>query len=495
MKNKKQINKLSYKQNIWKKDFFFLPFKEKIIKELSVSDIIAEILAMKFFNEKDDLSKVKKFISPTIKDNMLDPLILNDMEKAANYIILAMKAGKKLAVFGDYDVDGGTSSALLVNYFQHLDYELDIYIPDRQKEGYGPNIEAFRYLREKKNIDLVITVDCGASAHLIIEEAKKVSLDVIILDHHLALGKKPDALAVVNPNHEDEQGEYKYLAAVGVCFLLLVILNKKLRLDSNYVDKLPNLLDFLDIVALGTVCDIVPLVGLNRAIVKYGLLSMVKKPSLGIKSLLDVAEVDREKLSIYHLGFVLGPRINAGGRVGDSYLGAKLLSSTNILEATDIAKKLNYYNQERKALEKIALDRLFVKIEENKLYEDSIIIVDDEDLHIGVIGILASRIKDRYNKPVAIISFAKDGVGKASARSIRGVDFGSAIVCAKNEGFLENGGGHKMAAGFTILRERLENFKKFIFTYLAKEVEIALQDITISYQVCFSINSFNFGLI
>ncbi len=485
--NTENIQNKSLKKKSWQKQGFCPSLKSEIKNHfLELNDFIAQILAGKF----SSLTEIESFISPYLKNNMKDPTILKDLDKASNHIIDAIKNKKKIAIFGDYDVDGATSSALIINYLKSLDIDVTSYIPDRQKEGYGPNKNAFLFLKQEKQIDLVITVDCGASSIQQIKYANEIGLEVIIIDHHLATGKKPEAIAVINPNHIDEQGEYKYLAAVGVCFLLLVIINKKIKSDVFFKEKTsPDLLDLLDIVALGTVCDVVPLIELNRAFVSAGIKVMKKKPRLGIKALADVANLDFEKLSAYHFGFIIGPRINAGGRVGESYLGTKLLTTNNKQEAYDIALKLEKYNKERKTIENLTLDIAISQVENKKLANKSVIIIAEKNLHIGVIGIVASRIKEKYNKPTIIISFDQENLGKASARSIKNVDLGDAIIKAKENNLLIAGGGHKMAAGFSILAEKLTDFEEFLQNHLKNYVTKSVAEQKITYQSILSISA------
>ena len=499
-------------------------FSQEVKEKFALSSVVSNVLSSRF----SCLTEIEKFIFPKIKDNMQDPYILSDMEKAVDIVIEAILQKQKIAILGDYDVDGGTSSALLKKYFSLLKKEVIIYIPDREKEGYGPNKQAFDFF-QKESIDLVITVDCGASSFEVLEYAKNLNIKIIVMDHHIANGKKPCADAVVNPNHNEEKGEYKYLAAVGVCFLFLVALQRKLRGMGGFarVDPLPkskilsynekkhrsfsvltppqgggfslgvkepNLLEFLDIVALGTVCDIVPLVELNRAFVKLGLDILKKKKNVGLTSLGNVANLEWDSVYAYHFGFILGPRINAGGRVGDSYLGANLLSCDDESESMDIALKLEKYNAERKAIEEICLDEIYCIIEEQELNLNPVIIVASHNLHIGVIGIAASRVKDKYGKPVIIITIDEDGLGKASCRSISGVDIGGVIIDAKEKDILLAGGGHKMAAGFSIIMGKLEDFKKFVFTELTEQVTKSLENKKVNYDLELSISSLNIDL-
>ena len=464
----------SAKDYIWQEKEFCAKFKEQIKQKFALSDIIAQILAHKF----SDLEQVENFINATLKHNLTDPFALKDMEKGVDLVIKAIVENKKIVIFADYDVDGASSASLFKNYFALLGKEIGFYIPDRIKEGYGPNSKALLQLKDQ-NTDLVITVDCGTTSFAPLEAAHQAGLDVIVIDHHLGTENTPKALAIINPNRIDEESDYKYLCAAGVSFLFLIALNKKLKEQGFFANKpVPELLTLLNLAALGTVCDVVPLVGLNRAIVRQGLKIIRKDNHLGLKALANVAGYDITETASYHLGFVIGPRINAGGRVAVADLGTKLLTSNNYADAYEIAEKLEFHNRERKALEQQVLQEAIDLVEQKQLYNNSVIIVSKQDWHIGVIGIVASRIKDRYNLPVAVISFTDD-IGKASCRSIKGVDFGSAVAQAGE--LLVAGGGHKMAAGFTIKKEKLLEFEEYLQNNLIEQVNLAKQKRILSY--------------
>lgn len=423
-------------------------------QRLQLPSLSADIVASRGI----DLEEAPHFLNPTLKHYLPNPFLLQDMEKATDRVIQAIENKEKLAVFGDYDVDGGTSSALLIRYFRMLRIELDLYIPDRMKEGYGPNAGAFEALHQQGN-QLIFTVDCGTLSYEPLAAAKKMGLDVIVLDHHIAEPELPEAVALINPNRLDDLFPFKEMAAVGVCFLFLTALNRKLRLKGFFKDKdEPNLLSFLDLVALGTVCDVMPLKGLNRAFVTQGLKVMKQRANLGIAVLSDVAKVS-EAPSAYHLGFMLGPRINAGGRIGESSLGAKLLTTEDPSEALTFANRLNDLNQERKDLEAMALEQAIMQAEDEP--KEGPVIVCHDEWHPGIIGIVASRLKERYQRPAMVISFMT-GEGKGSGRSVSGFALGSAIIAAKQAGILVAGGGHDMAAGLTIERDRLQDFKAFM---------------------------------
>ncbi len=404
---------------------------------------------------------VNSFLNPLIKNFLPNPNSLLDMEKSSLRTLEAIKNKEKIGVFGDYDVDGATSTALLGKYFDELKLAYEIYIPDRKTEGYGPSIKGFKELIEK-NVKVIFTVDCGTLSFEAINYAKSKNIDVIVLDHHQSEINLPKAHSVVNPNRLDDKSDLQYLCAAGVSFMFLVSINRELRLidwfKKNSIDE-PRLINYLDLVSLGTVCDVVPLVGLNRAIVKQGLKILKAKKNLGLKTLLDICKIETNP-SIYHLGYVLGPRINAGGRVGKCSHGANLLLNSNPKEVFKLATELDQYNKERQMLEKDLIKKILIE-SENKL-KDPVLILQGSNWHEGIIGIVAARLKDKFNKPVIIISINGD-TGKASARSIVGFDIGSAIIAATQEKILLKGGGHKMAGGFSINISNIEKFKEFIF--------------------------------
>ncbi len=435
-----------------------------------VDDIIAKLLSIRKIPRED----VMNYLEPTIKNSIPNPSVLVDMEKATVRTLECIINKEPIGVFGDYDVDGATATAILGRYFNSINQKCEIYIPDRQTEGYGPSEIGFSKLI-KKNIKLIFTVDCGTLSFDPIKFAKKKNVDVIVLDHHQSEVKLPNAHSVVNPNRLDDQSNLDYLCAAGVCFMFLVALNKKLRqegwFNKNSI-KEPNLIDYLDLVSLGTVCDVVPLVGLNRAIVKQGLKIIKNKTNLGLKTLFEICKIDISP-STYHLGYVLGPRINAGGRVGKCSHGANLLLNNSAKETFKIAVELNNFNKERQLLESELLSKI-LNINYNNS-SDPVLILHGENWHEGVIGIIASRIKDKFNKPTIIIS-TKDNIGKGSARSIYGFDIGSTILSAVYEKILIKGGGHKMAGGFTIDMSKISRFKEFVFKrFKSVNINLSLQ--------------------
>lgn len=435
-----------------------------LAQRLDVPELIGRILAARGI----DIETGPDFLKPTLRTHLTDPSNFRDADKAATRLARAIADGEAIAVFGDYDVDGATSSALLARYFAALGVPLRVYIPDRITEGYGPNVDAMRKLRAD-GIKIIITVDCGITAFEALSVAQEVGLETIVVDHHLAEPKLPPAYAVVNPNRLDDQSGQGHLAAVGVTFMLLVALNRALR-ESGKSNKRgePNLLGFLDLVALGTVCDVVPLTGLNRAFVTQGLEVMARRRNTGLVALADVAGIN-EKPTAYHLGYVLGPRINAGGRVGEAGLGARLLATGDLDEAADIARRLDAFNRERRDIETEIQDKALTQVMEEG-GSRSLIFAAGEQWHPGVIGIVAGRLKQRFARPAMVIGLDGD-TGKGSGRSIEGVDLGAAIIAARQEGLLINGGGHAMAAGLTVAKDKVPALQAFLEERVAREIE------------------------
>lgn len=422
-----------------------------IAQRMGVPEILARVLA----GRGVDVEGAEDFLSPTLRNLLPDPSHLLDMDKAARRVADAVCNGETIGIFGDYDVDGATSTALLVRYLRAAGAKRVLtHIPDRIAEGYGPNTPALLGL-QKQGASLVITVDCGAASFAPLAAAAAAGLDVVVMDHHIGDVIMPEAVALVNPNRFDESSPHKHMAAVGVCFLLVVAVNRVLRERGH--KHIPNPLDWLDLVALGTVCDVVSLSGVNRALVAQGLKVMAQRRNPGLAALADVARMDETPLC-YHLGFLLGPRINAGGRVGQAGLGVQLLTTDDYAEAAAIAQQLDRFNAERKTLEALALEQA-TEMAEARADSDAVIVVDGK-WHPGVIGIVAGRLKEKFHKPVAVVAH-EDTLGKASARSVSGVDFGAAVVAARTSGILGAGGGHAMAAGFTVELARLDELRDF----------------------------------
>ncbi|OUS22224.1 single-stranded-DNA-specific exonuclease RecJ [Rhodobacterales bacterium 59_46_T64] len=399
------------------------------------------------------------FLAPQLRDLLPDPRSLKDMEKAAARFLAALKAKERIAIFADYDVDGGSSAALLIWWLRDMGHPATLYVPDRIDEGYGPNEPAMEALA--KDHDLILCVDCGTVSHGPVAAA--TGADVVILDHHLGGETLPPALAVVNPNRQDESGDLAHLCAAGVVFLMLVEANRQLR-EAKI--KGPDLMSLLDLVALATVADVAPLIGVNRALVRQGLKVMARRARPGIVALSDVSRMDTAPSS-YHLGFLLGPRVNAGGRIGQADLGARLLSTDNMHEAKAMAERLDMLNTERRDIETSVRAAAMAQAEERGL-DAPLVWAAGEGWHPGVVGIVASRIKEATNRPVVVIGLDGDE-GKGSGRSISGVDLGASVQKLAAEGLLIKGGGHKMAAGLSVARDQLEPAMARLSELLAKQ--------------------------
>ena len=450
----------------------------KFIENHSLTEIVAKLLSIRKINIKD----INLFLDPKIKNLLPNPFRLKDMKNATEKTYQTILKKEIIGIFGDYDVDGASSTALLSRYFLSIKQKIQTYIPDRRIEGYGPNLTGFDYLINN-GTKIIFTVDCGTQSFKPINYAQKLNIDVIVLDHHQSDIKLPSAYAIVNPNRYDDTSGLNYLCAAGVCFVFLVALNKKLR-DENWFKKNqiiePNILNFLDLVALGTVCDVVPLIDLNRALVKQGLKIIKNRSNLGLKTLYDLCKIDSQPTT-FDLGFKLGPRINAGGRVGKASHGAELLISNDPMKAYQIAVDLDKSNRERQSIEMMLSEQ--INSEVKKFHNHPVLVLSGNHWHEGIIGIVASRIKDKYNKPTILISLNKN-IGKGSARSIVGFDIGAEIIRAVQSNILEKGGGHKMAGGFTIKEENIpifrdlliKNFEK-LFSKSSKDLNLYLDSV------------------
>lgn len=435
---------------------------EAISQRHGLSSILGEVLV----NRGIGPDECQAYLEPRLKDLLPDPSGFRDMDVAAAIIARHIIDDRPMAVFGDYDVDGATSSALLIRYMSAVGGRMVPYIPDRMAEGYGPNLPALQKLADDGH-ELIITVDCGTTAFEVLDAAADLNIRVVVVDHHLAEDRLPTTDALVNPNRLDCSGGHGNLAAVGVTFLLLIALNRELRLNGWFGKrKEPNLLQMLDLVAVGTVCDVVPLTGLNRALVAQGLKVMANRRQLGLTTLGDIARLVGSP-STYHAGFLIGPRLNAGGRVGRSDLGVRLLTTDDPEEATGIAVELDRLNQERQRIEKIVLEEaLAVSASQDNR---AVIVADGEGWHPGVIGIVASRLKDRTGRPAIVIAREGD-TAKGSGRSIKGVDLGAAVTAARQAGLLVNGGGHVMAAGLTVESSKIGELADFLNERLGSQV-------------------------
>lgn len=437
---------------------------------LGMDDLVAGL----FRARGADAADIERLRAPTMRDWLPDPALFTDMEKAALRLADAVVAGEAITIFGDYDVDGATSAAVLVRFLRACGAVVGTYIPDRLLEGYGPSAEALVALKAA-GAQLVVTVDCGTQGFEALEAARGAGLEVIVVDHHKASTALPPACAIVNPNRLDESHEasgYGHVAAVGMAFMLAVATNRVLRQRGYFTDARPEprLMDYLDLVALGTVADVVPLKGLNRAFVAQGLKVMAQRRNIGLVALADVARLNRAPRAS-DLGFLLGPRINAGGRVGRSDLGVRLLTTEDVAEAQSLAQELDLLNSERRAIEaqvSAEAERLA-----GRTANMAVSVVAEQGWHPGVIGIVAGRLKEKLGRPAIVIALDEQGVGKGSGRSVAGVDLGAAILAAKDSGLLVAGGGHAMAAGLTIAADKLDAFIHFLHDRLEKQVSEA----------------------
>lgn len=438
-----------------------------LAQRLGVPEIVGRVLSLRGVG----LDDAEDFLDPTLKRLLPDPSSLKDMDVACERLVRAVMGGERIAIFGDYDVDGATSSALLTRFLTALGSPPLTYIPDRLREGYGPN-EAALLGFKKDGVSVVVVVDCGTSAFAPLKAAAGVGLDVIVVDHHKAEPQLPEAVAIVNPNRLDEDGSLGQLAAVGLTFLLVVGLNRALGVAGYFENRArPNPLDWLDLVALGTICDVVPLKGVNRALVAQGLKVMGRRANPGLRALADVSGLT-EPPATYHAGFILGPRINAAGRIGDSSLGARLLYGDDQGEAEDIARRLDELNRQRREIEAVVQDQAFAQAEEQDKEGAPLILAAGQGWHPGVIGIIAGRLVERFNRPACVVSLDGAG-GSGSGRSVAGIDLGAAVIAASQSGLLVRGGGHAMAAGFTVDADRLEEFRAFLSGRVAEGVAAA----------------------
>lgn len=434
-----------------------------LAQRLGLPEIVGRALAARGV----DLDAAEGYLNPSLRRDLPDPSRLADMDKAIGRLADAVEADEIIGIFGDYDVDGATSTALLVRYLAAVGARSRAYIPDRLTEGYGPSAPGLGVLKQA-GARAVVTVDCGASALEALAAARADGLDMIVIDHHLPGPRLPEATAVVDPNRLDEDGRYGQLAAVGVTFLLIVGLNRALRDRGRFTTRPePELMAWLDLVALGTVCDVVPLTGINRALVTRGLAAVAERRNLGLATLADVAGLT-ERPGAYHLGYVLGPRINAGGRLGEPDLGVRLLTTESVDEARRIAERLDRANAERRLIEDAVLEAAIADVEARGA-AGPVVFAAGEGWHIGVIGIVASRLVERFRKP-AVVAGIEGGLAKGSGRSIRGVDLGAAVIAAHQAGLLINGGGHAMAAGFTAEGDKLGPLGAFLEGRLADAV-------------------------
>jgi single-stranded-DNA-specific exonuclease len=452
-----------------------------------------ELLHHLFRSRGGDPADFARLKNPTLRDWLPDPSIFADMDRAAERLADALAGDELIVVYGDYDVDGATSAAVLIRYMCSVGGKVGHYIPDRLLEGYGPSADALVALRQA-GADLVVTVDCGTQGFAALEAAKAAGLDVIVVDHHKAGTALPPAVALVNPNRLDEApdaAQFGHLAAVGMAFLLAVALNRLLRARGWFAAREePNLLRLIDLVALGTVADVAALRGLNRAFVTQGLKVMARRENIGMAALADAARLSRAPVA-RDLGFALGPRVNAGGRVGQADLGVKLLTTHDAAEAAAIAAQLDGLNQERRAIEQAVTEAAMA----SAVVADGCVVVAGTGWHPGVIGIVASRVKERLNRPAIVIAIQDDGTAKGSGRSITGVDLGAAVLAAADHGLLIAGGGHAMAAGLTVAANRIGELAAFLDARLASAVAVATADRALSIDAAVAPRGLNAGLV
>ncbi len=428
---------------------------------------LPEVLARVLAGRGVDLHAVPGFLEPRLRDLLPDPAVLVDMEAAADRLAVAIQKREKVAIFGDYDVDGAASAALLASALRDLGVPYRLHIPDRITEGYGPNVAAVRMLAEE-GATLLVTVDCGTAGHEPLAEAGRLGMDVVVLDHHGAPEVLPPVHALVNPNRLDDLSGLGHLCAAGVVFLTLVALNRRLRRDGLAI---PDLMAGLDLVALATIADVVPLHGLNRAFVRQGLAVMRGRGRRGLAALLDAAGLG-EAPQAWHLGFLLGPRINAGGRIGDSTLGARLLLCEDPIEAAGIAAQLDALNRERQAIEAAAVAEaeaeMGMRLERDP--DQPVLVAGSPDWHPGVVGLIAARLKERFGRPAFAFALRQDGTATGSGRSIPGADLGRAVRACVEAGLAAKGGGHAMAAGVTLAALDLDRFREALSGDLAASV-------------------------
>jgi single-stranded-DNA-specific exonuclease len=459
----------SFSGRRWRERYADPAVTRSVQANFSLSEPLARALVARGAAE----TGIESFLRPTLRDLFPDPSSFADMDVAAISLVDALEADRNIVVFADYDVDGASSAAQLVRWFRSMGKELQIYVPDRIAEGYGPSPAAFERLKAG-GAEVVITVDCGAAAHDALAAAEGLGLTVVVVDHHLMRGRPPGPIALVNPNRADCGSGQGVLAAAGVTFVLLAALNREARARGLFSSRgEPDLRQWLDLVALGAICDVTQLVGFNRALVTQGLRVMSAWSNPGMRALMAVAGARLDAPGVFEAGFILGPRINAGGRVGRADLGARLLSTDDPDEAAELASRLDGLNAQRKEVERNIVDSAAEAIDRDANFDPSApaIVVAREDWHPGVIGIVASRLREIYRKPVVVIGVDRAAdIGRGSGRSQPGVNLGRAVQAAYDEGLLLSGGGHAMAAGLTLRPSAAPEFRAFLCAYLAEEV-------------------------
>lgn len=445
---------------------------EQTVRAHDLPEVIARLVLQR--GVKTD--EISFFLNPTLKNNFPDPFSLKDMDALAEFIAAAILDEKSFAIFGDFDVDGATSSALLHRYLKACGIDAPITIPDRLTEGYGPNVPALQAMKDQ-GVDIVFLLDCGTTAFDTVAAGAALGLDIVILDHHEAEETLPQARFIINPKRKDDASGLTMLAACGVTFMTCVAINAIVRRAGFWQERdEPPLKEWLDLVALGTVCDMVPLVGVNRLLVRQGFMQMQNTHNAGLKALIDISGVSGE-VNTYHAGFVLGPRINAGSRVQDSTLGARLLTLDDAEEARNVSWTLNDCNDKRKSIQ-IEMEREAIdQVEAKGLDQYPLIFVVSENFHQGLSGLVAGRLKEKYAKPACVVAIA-EGEGRGSGRSVAGIHIAQAFIDARNAGLIEKGGGHAMAGGFSLSVEKVDQFKQFLFEHIARQAQSNVANIT-----------------
>ena len=464
--------------NVVALDSFTQRFSDYLYQKYELPNIISPYLSFKGIN----LDQFENFFSPKLKNLLPEPFLFKDLEKGVKRLADEVENFRPIGIFGDYDVDGATSAAMISSYLEYCGLKTFIHIPDRFLEGYGPNEKALKGLYQK-GAELIITVDCGISSFEPLKAMSSVNIDLIVIDHHNPDTTLPPAYAIINPKRIDTHKGYEDLCAAGVTFIFLIGLNRELRQRGFFKNKIePDLFSFLDLVALGTVCDVVPLIGINRAFVKQGLSIMKKRENPGIKALCDISKIN-DAPNTQALGFSLGPRINAGGRIGNSELGVHLLKEKDDIKSIEIATKLDDLNKKRRfitsELESSVVGQIEKMISNNNDIIPSAIVVYGHDYHEGVIGIVAGRMKETYNRPVCIIAIDKSGIGKGSGRSVFGIPLGDIVIDAVKAKILSSGGGHDMAAGFSLKENNIDDFNTFLITKIDQYMKQGIP--TVSY--------------
>jgi single-stranded-DNA-specific exonuclease len=441
---------------------------ERISRTFALPEIVSRMILGRGISE----DQISQFLNPTLKDHLPSPLLMAGMKEMAENMARAIASGKQIAIFSDFDVDGATSAAILFRFLKGCGIDAPIYIPDRLSEGYGPNLMALQTLKDQ-GADIVFMLDCGTTAFEIVQQGQNIGLEIVIFDHHEAEDVLPNASHIINPKRKDDTSGLSMLAACGVTFMACIAINAALR-DLRFFEQKkipePSIKNLLDLVALGTICDMVPLTHINRLLVRAGLSRIPQSDNIGLKALMQVSGL-KPPISTYHAGFALGPRINAGSRVHKADLGAKLLSTDDPEEALNIAWLLNDCNDKRKDIQAQMEREAFAKIEAQGLDQNPVIIVEDPSWHPGLSGLVAGRIKDKFGKPACVITYAAnlDGrlEGRGSGRSVAGLDIAAAFIAARHKDIIIKGGGHAMAGGFTIEPEKIDNFRNFMNEFIA----------------------------